>query len=431
MKKEKSMYLKKLAVLSALALTLTMGLMIFGGRRVQAAGTWYVNSATGNDSNDCLSTSTACKTIQAAINKASASDTITVAAGTYNEQVQVNKTLTLNGAQANVDARTRVPSGESIINNACSPVQITADKVVLNGFTVQGSTLTDPCLNTGIWTNPAFSGTHGGHQILNNIVQNNISGIELDNDGTFPTKVQFNLIQFNNNPGPGSGNGIQTNFGLSNAVIDSNKFVGQTSSSELLISGSSPITISNNTLDVGIAMFLSSGVTISGNNSTGNTVSGTIYVGGAVSGVTISGNILKNGVEAIVVEDSFAVGANSAVSVNNNCISGNSTNGLRVAPGSYSGGPLSLNATGDWWGAASGPKHNGAGPGTGDNIADPDGVVAYTPFLTSTTGSPCAPPAVGPPTNKDQCKGDGWMTFNVPKKFKNQGDCIQYVNTGK
>jgi hypothetical protein len=39
--------------------------------------------------------------------------------------------------------------------------------------------------------------------------------------------------------------------------------------------------------------------------------------------------------------------------------------------------------------------------------------------------------ATGPPTSKDQCKNGGWMLFNVPKKFKNQGDCIQFVNTGK
>lgn len=37
---------------------------------------------------------------------------------------------------------------------------------------------------------------------------------------------------------------------------------------------------------------------------------------------------------------------------------------------------------------------------------------------------------VGPPLNKDECKKDGWMTFNNPT-FKNQGDCIQFVNTGK
>jgi choice-of-anchor C domain-containing protein len=31
------------------------------------------------------------------------------------------------------------------------------------------------------------------------------------------------------------------------------------------------------------------------------------------------------------------------------------------------------------------------------------------------------------PTNKDQCKKDGWKTFGV---FKNQGDCVSFVATG-
>ncbi|MDT4895857.1 MAG: hypothetical protein QOH25_934 [Acidobacteriota bacterium] len=39
--------------------------------------------------------------------------------------------------------------------------------------------------------------------------------------------------------------------------------------------------------------------------------------------------------------------------------------------------------------------------------------------------------ATGPVTNKDQCKNNGWMRFDVPRTFKNQGDCIQWFNTGK
>jgi hypothetical protein len=37
------------------------------------------------------------------------------------------------------------------------------------------------------------------------------------------------------------------------------------------------------------------------------------------------------------------------------------------------------------------------------------------------------------PTNKDQCKNEGWQSLvrNDGTPFKNQGDCIQYVNTGK
>jgi hypothetical protein len=34
------------------------------------------------------------------------------------------------------------------------------------------------------------------------------------------------------------------------------------------------------------------------------------------------------------------------------------------------------------------------------------------------------------PTNKSQCKMAGWRT-NFAFAFKNQGDCIQFVNTGK
>jgi hypothetical protein len=35
------------------------------------------------------------------------------------------------------------------------------------------------------------------------------------------------------------------------------------------------------------------------------------------------------------------------------------------------------------------------------------------------------------PTDKGQCKNDGWRNFSFPYTFKNQGDCIQLVNTGK
>lgn len=36
----------------------------------------------------------------------------------------------------------------------------------------------------------------------------------------------------------------------------------------------------------------------------------------------------------------------------------------------------------------------------------------------------------GPPKNVDDCKGN-WINFTHPRTFSNQGDCIQYINTGK
>lgn len=38
-------------------------------------------------------------------------------------------------------------------------------------------------------------------------------------------------------------------------------------------------------------------------------------------------------------------------------------------------------------------------------------------------------PGRGPPTDKEECKHGGWQTFDLPRDFRNQGDCIQFVNT--
>ena len=60
-------------------------------------------------------------------------------------------------------------------------------------------------------------------------------------------------------------------------------------------------------------------------------------------------------------------------------------------------------------------------PGAPDH--DGDGVIDGTGCDT----------VIGPPTNKDQCKNGGWQLWTRADGtlFKNQGDCIQFVNTGK
>lgn len=65
------------------------------------ATTWYVN-ATGNDTNNCISPATACRTISAAISRAATSgDTIKVASGIYTgsgtEVLKIDKGIVLSG----------------------------------------------------------------------------------------------------------------------------------------------------------------------------------------------------------------------------------------------------------------------------------------------------------------------------------------------
>ena len=59
---------------------------------------WYVNGVNGNDSNDCLSVQTACRTIGHAISLASSGDSINVAAATYFEGLSIGKNLTILGS---------------------------------------------------------------------------------------------------------------------------------------------------------------------------------------------------------------------------------------------------------------------------------------------------------------------------------------------
>lgn len=47
-------------------------------------------------------------------------------------------------------------------------------------------------------------------------------------------------------------------------------------------------------------------------------------------------------------------------------------------------------------------------------------------FLVDNLSLLSGPILVGPPTNKDQCKKDGWKIFNNPS-FRNQGQCVSYV----
>ena len=66
----------------------------------RATTTWYVNGTTGNDTNNCLSTTTPCKTIGHSISLAASGDSIMVAAATYTENLTISKSLTIIGSGA-------------------------------------------------------------------------------------------------------------------------------------------------------------------------------------------------------------------------------------------------------------------------------------------------------------------------------------------
>src|SRR6185436_2025385 len=112
---------------------LTLGFAASRTKKVSAAAVLTVGNAS---SLPCTGTF---PTISSAVASASAGDTITVCPGVYPELVQVDKELTILGAQSGVDARTRaVPvTSESIVGSGDGAFQILANKVVIDGFTIQ------------------------------------------------------------------------------------------------------------------------------------------------------------------------------------------------------------------------------------------------------------------------------------------------------
>ncbi len=396
-------------------------------------------------------------TISAAVAASAPGATITVCPGTYNELVNVNKQLTLLGNQAGVDARsgsrTGLPATESVVNGLAGSTSfyVTANNVTIDGFTVQGAT--NPNLfGYGIVLGAGTSGA----RVINNIIQDNIIGLALANAvGGNQALIQRNLFRNNTQPGPGSGQGIYSDQSVAggavtNVLIDSNDFVvtnGAPDTWGIGISNTDSahpdtnLTISNNKMTS--ASPLSRGMYFYSTHSSSivsNTISNkTNYAIGFFDddvNISVHCNTLTNDGRGVWVGSDFG-NPDSGLTINDNIISGNSIAGMQVDTLSYAGGAGSLNAERDWWGSPSGPTIASNPGGTGDKIIDPDGVVDYTPFDTSIPDADndgiidACDTQIGPPTNKDQCKNDGWMNFNAPRKFKNQGDCIQYVNTGK
>jgi sarcosine oxidase delta subunit len=352
--------------------------------------------------------------IAAAITYATPGKIVFVEAGVYNitSTITVNKAITIQGPQADVDPRTtagsRTPgsANEAVVNGGGTVgtiFNITVADVVLNGLEVTNST-------GDIIASPAGAPVKTGVTVKYCIVHGSSAdeGIQLRNvDGggvqycyVYSTAgdginmccastnsfVQYNevtdsdsgdgVIYLYNN---GSGMQVTNNILYGNGGNDGIKIGIKSGADAALVSNA---VVSNNTVtgqpQDGISIYTSS-VTVSDNVITGSgSTNGALYLAFGISNVTITGNeIYNNNTRGIRLAAAVNAGT---VTINQNSIYDNNAGLDNLSP-------QTVNAQLNWWGDASGPS--GAGPGSGNSVSTN---VLFCPWLD-------APPPGGMPVS--------------------------------
>lgn len=300
-------------------------------------------------------------TIQDGID-AVAGSTVNVAAGTYNEDVTVDKSLTLSGAQAGVDARGRSASESEIVG----VVKVTsgATNVVFDGLKL---------------TSPTRAFTPRGFNLRvesqNSTISNNIFVAEENEGHTYSGYLDFE--------------------GITNTTVEQNSFSGHLDPVQgpnvirLGVSGAGTVTIANNEMhDVGGGggigiMCSNAGAIINIDaNEIDNTGDG-VWIWAPTSlfdTISITNNHIHDCVKKGV---KIVAGAVGGVEVNYNSIYNSGEEGVFNGQSSPT-----VNAMYNWWGDVSGPYHptswfygaveitNPAG--LGDEVTD---YVLYDPWI--------------------------------------------------
>jgi len=333
-------------------------------------------------------------TIQMAIDAASPGDVVLVTSGTYYEHVTVSKPLMLIGE----DKATTIIDG----NGTGTVVSVTADNVVINGFTTRNSG------RNGYWSFVAGIYIHSGrNEIIGNILLNNNYGIVLGSylKTSEGNTITGNIVQNNNY-------GVYSIFGKKNvisgnAVTDNPRygiwFVGLWGNDSNTVTGN---IVSNSQYGVSLDGLIPLGGTtsldfrhsilqgspeippppLSNNTVSGNTITGNEYgiVVGFCSGNNISNNVIANNNNGVNLGESNNntiigntisnnnLGINLVPSNNNTIYHNNFVENSQQLGGSDTSNTWDNGAEGNYWSDYTGLDDGSGGRVAGDGVGDTD-----------------------------------------------------------
>src|SRR3989344_3435166 len=308
-------------------------------------------------------TSVCGESIQAAINAATAGNTINVKASysVANDSfpITISKALTLQGVKVGVDPRpsTGGRSGaESVIdggNTTSNIIKIAASNVTVNGFTIR---------------NGRADMIRQDNSYSNNIVEYNIVYDGNGDEGVQLVNCTDCFMRYNYVYDIGVG-GDGLNFAsASRGTITQNEVTN------VIAAAGAIYTYASNTIyDIesdAIKLMYCSGCTISGNTIyNSQSTNGALHLALGLSNITVTGNTIRNnttnGILVPLGQDP------STFSITGNDIYGNGGNGIRNDNAAL------LPATGNWWGDNSGPLDSNGADGSTPATNGGSGNVAY------------------------------------------------------
>jgi len=304
-------------------------------------------------------------TIQAAINDATAGDTILVPAGTYNQSssLTISAEVSLLGPNEGIDPNTgtRVTEATIVGDIDHHVIAVHADNVLIDGFTIQN--VFDETQNgDGVLINYGTTGATVQNNIVTLDATHGVWGVMLAYDDATATAI------------------------VEDATVSNNKFTGFWGG--VYVQGCALNTV----ISDNVITDVKEGINLGGGNAEdktkGTSITGNTITGSAMYGISIeeSQQDTDDEYDDLLIENNTITGSTlNGIHIYENCgtitglvikynnISGNTNYGIENL------NEVGYNAKYNWWGDVTGPEHTTSNPaGEGDIVSDN---VTYVPWL--------------------------------------------------